>query len=178
MTAAKTARGERRLFALDQNFPEPIVEALTEFQEAAELVPLREINPRLSEVDDWQVLLALYHHERPWDGLITTDTSMLNQPLELAVLIQTKLTLVAVREAGHNPVKACGLLFAHLDGICQRTRADRPQIWTPSATHQPAKEPWNTLTRVGQHQHVGAQDLFDAHRLSPEQLAADPLADS
>jgi hypothetical protein len=175
MTAAHAAEGARRLFALDQNFPEPIVDALTEYQEAAELVPLRVIDERLSDVDDWQILLALHHHERPWDGVITTDTSMLNQPLELAVLIQTKLTLVAVREAGHNPVKACGLLFAYLEGICQRTRSDRPQVWSPAAAQRAATDPWDELTRVAKHQHVGTSDLFEAHRLTAEQIAQDPL---
>ena len=136
---------ERRLFALDQNFPEPIVEVLGEFQEDAELVPLRDIDERLSDIDDWEILLALHHHERPWDGLITTDTSMLNQPRELSVLIQTRLTLVTIRESGHNPVKACGLLFAYLEGICQRTRADRPQVWRPAAAKRPAEEPWKLL---------------------------------
>lgn len=175
MTAEREG-SDRALFALDQNFPEPIVEALVEYQAAAELVPLRDIDERLTEVDDWQVILALHHHARPWDGLITTDTSMLNQPLELAVLIQTRLTLVAVKEAGHNPVKACGLLFAYLEGICRRTRPDRPQLWTPAAAERAETEPWEALTRVAEHRHVDVQGLFDAHRLGEDALAADPLA--
>lgn len=49
----------RRLFALDQNFPQPIVSALRDFMVEAELVALADIDPRLGDVDDWQVLLAL-----------------------------------------------------------------------------------------------------------------------
>jgi len=41
----------RKLFALDQNFPDPIVEVLAGFQVAAELVPLRDIDERLAEID-------------------------------------------------------------------------------------------------------------------------------
>jgi hypothetical protein len=67
------------LFALDQNFPQPIVNALTRFQAHAELVPVRQIDERMSDLDDWELLLALHHHERPWAGLITTDSSMLSQ---------------------------------------------------------------------------------------------------
>jgi hypothetical protein len=52
----------RRLFALDQNFPLPIVEVLSEFMAEAELVPIAEIDPRLADLDDWEVLLALHHH--------------------------------------------------------------------------------------------------------------------
>lgn len=136
---------------------------------------ISDIHPGMSDLDDWEVLLALHHHERPWDGLITTDTSILNQPLELAVLIQTKLTLVAVREAGHNPVKATGLLFAYLAGICRRVREDQPQVWTPAAAERPHREPWDVLKRVAEHRHEDARALFDAHRLSVDQLEQNPL---
>ena len=67
----------RRLFALDQNFPEPVCKALEQWL-PADLVPVRQIDPRLSEVDDWQLLLALHQDSRQWDGLITNDDSMLN----------------------------------------------------------------------------------------------------
>jgi len=83
-----------RLFALDRNFPQPIVGILSDFQADAKLVPLDRIDTRLSTLDDWELLLALHHHADPWDGLITTDSSMLAQGPELAALIQTKLTLV------------------------------------------------------------------------------------
>jgi hypothetical protein len=91
-----------RLFALDKNFPQPIVGVLSDFQTDATLVPLDQINPRMSTLDDWELLLALHHHADPWDGLITTDTSMLAQGPELATLIQTRLTLVVAVASGHN----------------------------------------------------------------------------
>ncbi|MGH2834292.1 MAG: hypothetical protein ACRDK2_16100 [Solirubrobacteraceae bacterium] len=80
-----------RLFALDKNFPEPIVGVLSDFQADAQLVPLDRIDQRMSTLDDWELLLALHHHADPWDGLVTTDSSMLSQGRELAKLIQTKL---------------------------------------------------------------------------------------
>src|SRR5215208_2974560 len=116
-----------QLFALDHNFPDPIVAVLTEFQTDADLVRVDQIDERMPDLDDWELLLALHHHTAPWDGLITTDKSMLNQGPEIAALIQTKLTLVVAVDAGHNPVKASGLLFAYLAGICQRTSPERPQ---------------------------------------------------
>jgi hypothetical protein len=42
----------RRLFALDQNFPKPIVNVLTEYQVDAELVSIAAVDSRLSELDD------------------------------------------------------------------------------------------------------------------------------
>lgn len=165
-----------RLFALDQNFPQPIVNVLQDFQTDADLVPVSGIDPRMAELDDWQLLLALRHHERPWDGLITTDSSILFQPLELAVLIQTRLTLVVALEAGHNPVKATGLLFIHLAGICKRTRTDEAQLWRLQARTQPHIAPWDQLKIVAGHQNTDASSLFATNRLGDEQLAADPLA--
>jgi hypothetical protein len=90
-------------------------------------------------------------------------------------LIQTKLALIAVREAGHNPVKATGLLFAYLGGICRRIRSDRAQIWTPAAAERAHQEPWDALKQVAQHRHENVQALFDEHRLTAEEFAIDPL---
>lgn len=165
-----------RLFALDQNFPQPIVKVLQDFQADAELVPVREIDERMTELDDWQLLLALHHHKRPWDGLITTDSSILFQPLELAVLIQTCLTLVVTLEAGHNPVKATGLLFTHLAGICNRTRDDVAQLWRLQAKTQAHLAPWDQLKIVAEHQHADIDALFAANRLTDAELSSDPLA--
>ncbi len=130
-----------RLFALDKNFPQPIVGVLSDFQADAQLVPLDRIDARMSTLDDWELLLALHHHSDAWDGLITTDSSMLAQGRELATLIQTKLTLVVAVASGHNPVKASGLLFAYLAGICQRTTPERAQVWRLNAANRPHEEP-------------------------------------
>ncbi len=60
-----------RLFALDQNFPQPTVDGLREWlAPQVELVPIARIDNRLATVqDDWRILLALRNHPRPWDGL-------------------------------------------------------------------------------------------------------------
>ena len=165
-----------RLFALDRNFPQPIVNVLSEFQADAELVRIDEISDRMSDLQDWELLLALYHHAESWDGLITTDSSMLNQGPELAALIQTKLTLVVAMESGHNPVKASGLVFAYLAGICQRTRPDKPQVWTLNAANRPHREPWGFLERFADHNNRTTTDVWEEFRLSADSLAQDPLA--
>src|SRR5215213_4869417 len=164
-----------RLFALDRNFPQPIVSVLSDFQVDAKLVTLDAIDPRLSTLDDWELLLALHHHSSPWDGLITTDSSMLNQGPELAALIQTKLTLVVAVESGHNPVKASGLLFAYLGGICKRTRHDQPQLWTLNAVNSAHREPWDFVKRFAEHNNRAADDVWAEYKLPPAQFARNPL---
>jgi hypothetical protein len=164
------------LFALDQNFPEPIIQALNDYIPEAELVPLRSIDPLLAEIDDWQVLLALHHHEREWDGLITNDARMLNLPREMAVLRQTNLTLVVAHDAGHDPIRATGLLFTHLGYICRETTRAESQVWELQARNRPARDAWHHLQRIADHQNHDPEALWRASRLSNAELAEDPLA--
>jgi hypothetical protein len=165
-----------RLFALDKNFPEPIVSNLSDFQADAQLVPLDRIDARMSTLDDWELLLALHHHPDAWDGLITTDSSMLSQGPELATLIQTKLTLVVAVASGHNPVKASGLLFAYLAGICQRTTCERAQVWRLNAANRPHEDPWDFLRRFAEHKGRSAEDAWAELKLSAAAMSQDPLA--
>lgn len=165
----------RRRFALDKNFPEPIVGVLAGFQADAELVPLDRIDPRMSTLDDWELLLALHNHADAWDGLVTTDSSMLSQAPELATLIQTKLTLVVAIAAGHDPVKASGLVFAYLAGICQRTTSERAQIWRLNAANRPHEDAWDLLDRFAQHQNRSTDDVWAEFKLADAVLARSPL---
>jgi hypothetical protein len=165
-----------RLYALDQNFPQPIVDSLRDWLEAdAELTPIAEVHPDMATLDDWQVLLALHTDERPWDGLITTDARMLNLPRELAVLCQTKLTLVVAVAAGHDPIKATGLVFAHISNICQRTRADRAQVWRLATVARDADNPWNHLDRAARRRGETASEAFARERLDDRALRRSPL---
>lgn len=165
-----------RLFALDQNFPQPIVETLREFMTEAELVAVGDIDPRLTEVDDWELLLALHHHERDWDGLITTDSGMLSIPRELSVLMQTGLTLVVAAAAGHDPLKATGLVLAYLPWIAAHTEEGHPQLWVLRAANRPHDDPWDWLSKVAQRRDTTATALYDEEKLTDAELAQDPLA--
>jgi len=165
----------RRLFALDQNFPQPIVSALSEFMVEAELVALPEIDDRLTDLDDWEVLLALHHHEREWDGLLTTDSGMLSLPRELAVLMQTRLTLVVAHAAGHDPLKATGLVLTYLPWIAAHTQPDEAQVWVLRSANKPAENPWNHLEKVATRTGTTASALYEAEKLTNAELSRDPL---
>jgi hypothetical protein len=96
-----------RLFALDHNFPDPIVAVLGEYQVDAELRRVDQIDPRMPDLDDWELLLALHHHAEPWDGLITTDTSgcsasrrSSHTPLSPNHRISRRLAAVSLRQRG------------------------------------------------------------------------------
>ena len=165
-----------RRLALDQNFPEPIVDGLADWLASdAELVPIRRIDDRMATLDDWEVLLALHSDNSEWDGLITTDAKMLSLPRELAVLCQTKLTLVVAEAVGHDPIKATGLVLAHISRICEQTRPDTPQVWRLRTSTKPAENPWNFLVRLAARREIDAHAMYASERLSKGQLRRSPL---
>jgi hypothetical protein len=55
-----------RLFALDHNFPDPIVSVLAGFQTDAELVRIDHIHSGMPDLDDWELLIALHQHSETW----------------------------------------------------------------------------------------------------------------
>lgn len=145
----RLAASTPRRFALDQNFPEPIVDAFGGWLRVdAKLVPIRTVDPVMATTDDWEILPALHAAVEPWDGLITTDARMLSLPKELALLCQTKLSLVVAEAVGHDPIKATGLILAHLGRICEQTRSDRAQLWRLRTNTRPAEDPWDLVARV------------------------------
>jgi len=94
-----------------------------------ELVPIRAIDAAWTDLEDWELLLALHRHERNWDGMITNDEDMLSLAKEMTVLSQTALTLVVAKGEGHNPIRAVGALLCHVPFICHHTTRDRAQVW-------------------------------------------------
>jgi hypothetical protein len=119
----------RRRFALDHNFPQPVLAALTNALPMAELVPVRDIDPMLADLDDWELLRELHRDAPAWDGLVTNDDAMLSLAKEMTVLDQTGLTLVVAKGEGHNPIRAVGVLLCHLAHICHHTTPGAAQIW-------------------------------------------------
>jgi hypothetical protein len=153
------------LFALDHNFPTPIVRSMAPYFKRDELVPVSDIDPSWGELDDWALLVALHRHEREWDGLITTDRRMLALAREMATLCQLGLTLVVALGAGHDPVKAAGLVLAHLDNISTRTRRDVPQLWKLKARSTQHDDPYEELRRIARHQQTTMDALLQEYRI-------------
>ncbi len=168
-----------RRFALDQNFPEPIVNALAAWLRVdAELVPIRTIHSRMATIDDWEILHALHAADERWDGLITTDARMLSLPKELALLCQTRLTLVVAEAVGHDPIKATGLILAHIGRICDQTRPDRSQVWRLRTNTRPADDPWTFVTQAAERRGETAADLYAREQLDAAELQRSPLHDA
>lgn len=164
------------LFALDHNYPAPIIAAAAPYLAGVELAYIEEIDPRLPDFDDWELILALHHHAKPWDGMITNDTGMLDQARELATLAYTRLTLVAPQAAGHDPIRSTGLVLAHIEDIAARTTPRRPQIWKLSRRTHGGDHPDRYLEKMARRTGMDPMDLRRDATPPRRVLTTDPLA--
>lgn len=161
------------LFAVDHNFPEPLVVQFS--RELADLgvklVPVRQINARWMEAhDDWELFHGLHTHADPWVGLISNDADMLLREREMCFLHHTRLTLVVIRASGHNPVRAFGVLLAHIQHVCNDTTPRKPQVWQLSVTKKPPDGTHGLLEKIASRKNVSVADLIARNPL-PDDLS-------
>lgn len=161
---------EKRLFALDHNFPEPVLAAFASVMPTVEVVPVRLIDSAWARLDDWELIVELHRHGRPWDGLITADDAMLSLPKEMTVLAQTGLTLVVARGEGHNPIRAVGALLCHLPHICHHTKPGVAQIWNLRVSQKNHDDVGEFLEKIAAKNKVSVASLVAANRISPADL--------
>ena len=161
-------------FALDHNFPQPLVAKLGPYFPEADLVPIEQIDPGFATLDDWDVLLALHLLGGP-AGLVTCDASMLDLPRAVAVLVQTKQALVVTEGVGHDPFRATGLLLTHLSSVCKRLKPGSGQVWRLSASEKRPDDPWKELTRLAGREKLSPPELYERERLSAVELLTNPL---
>ncbi len=156
-------------FVLDQNFPQNIINALRHIPEA-NLTPLIQVDPALTMGhEDWEILREL--HKNGFDGFITADSSMLQLPKELSVLLQTRLTLVVTERVGHDSIQATGLLLMHLPHIAHQTNSAAPQLWRlrpPSRKNH--EDPWERLREVADGMGQSARMLYRREQLAESEL--------
>jgi hypothetical protein len=163
-------RGRKLRFALDHNFPAPVLKSFELMFPDVELVPIAEIDEKLTELDDWELFAALHGHDKRWDGLVTNDDKLLALPKEMTVLSQTNLTLVVAKGEGHSPIRAVGLLLCHLNHICHHTLDDRAQVWLLRARQKDYEEPRVYLEKIAGKQGVSVEEVVRRHLLPGKDL--------
>ncbi len=113
--------GTHRRYLLDQNFPVNLVRVMSDFMPPdVELVHVPEIDPRLSDMSDRE--LILWASRQGFDALVSTNYRMVNQPDEVAAMVHTKLTMVFTHKMGHSPLRASGALFLEPPKLHDRLR--------------------------------------------------------
>jgi hypothetical protein len=155
--------------ALDQNFPVPIINAMQDFMVDIELVSLRRIDPRLSTLDDRELLIALKQLGFP--GLVTNNYKMLKNPKELAAIIATKVTVFAVEGVGDDPIRATGAVLLDLPGALKRMDSRRAQVFWMRPRNPMPQDPMDLFRTAAGHQHRDADELLSEVIVTAEELA-------
>lgn len=159
-------------FALDEGFPDTIFK-LADLLPGVDLVPLRSADPLLvGNSEDWAVLLRV--HQLGFDGFLTTDGAIVEDPRVLAVLHQTRSTLVSFLDTGHDAVRASGLTLLHLPYIAKTVVETRPQLWIlRPPPKKDAKKAWDQLGKLASQHGISVQQLFDTEKLNESELNRD-----
>jgi hypothetical protein len=132
-------RKQRLKLALDQNFPALILNAVTLLPEV-EISPIHKINPRLSDLDDRKLLIAL--HQLGWHGLITNNYKMLRVPAEIAAIVKTKLAVFAVEGIGDDPLRATGAVLLHLPSVAKQIQTGKAQVFRINPRAPQPEDAW------------------------------------
>jgi hypothetical protein len=161
--------------ALDQNFPTPLIRAVTDYLPAElEIESLHRINRRLSELDDRTLILAL--DQLGWHGLITNNYKMLDVPQEIAAVVKSKAVLVAVEGLGHDPLRAVGALLLELPGLLPRLQKRRSNVFRLAYRQRKAEDAWKYFQNAAARRGRTAEDLWREVGVSDDELRAAVLA--
>ena len=154
---------------LDHNFPEPILGALGSWLGDVELLPIRQIDSRLTRLGDRQLVLAL--HQLGYKGLVTNNYRMLQNPVELAAIIKTQLSVFAIQGLGHDPIRATGALLLDLPSAVKALEAGRPGVfWLRPRSPQPY-DPWELFKSLAERRRENADCLYQQVAVSDAELA-------
>lgn len=161
--------------ALDQNFPLKLVRSI----EAAapvgiQMHSLHEIDTRLETLSDRQLIIAL--NQLGFDALASNNYRMLDVPEELAALLATKLGFVAIRSAGHNPVKATGALLLELSNLPQLFTDPKQRILELRFDPRKPTDGWDYLTQIATRSGLAPQDLYRRVKPTETELTTRVLA--
>jgi hypothetical protein len=154
-------------FALDQNLP-PFVLDLADLFPDAELAPLRTIDPRLCDLDDRKLVIAL--QQLGWHGLVTTNEKMLRSPRELAAIIETKIAVYAVQGVGDDPLRATGAILLHLPAVLRRVVIGTAQVFRANPRPPSAEDPWEYIRQAAAHKNTNLLDFYGEVAVTDEEL--------
>ena len=153
---------------LDHNFPEPILMAMASWLGDIELLPIRQIDSRLTRIGDRQLVLAL--HQLGYQGLVTNNYRMLQNPVELAAIIKTRLCVFAVQGVGDDPIRATGALLLDLPSAVKAIESGRRGVfWLRPRSPKPY-DPWKLLRESAKRRQEDVADLYRQVAVSDTEL--------
>ena len=161
----------RRLrLALDQNFPTPLINAVRIYlPEDIDLVHLPSIDPRLSELSDRRLFIALA--QLGFDGMVTNNYKMLDVPEEIAAIVKTKSVVVAVEALGHDPIRAVGALLLELPGLTRRLRPGVSNVFRLHYEHRQPRDAWEYIKAAAGRLGQQPDELWERVKVTDQELA-------
>jgi hypothetical protein len=155
--------------ALDQNFPTPLIDAMRPWVPTdIELTSVRMIDPALSDLSDRELFIVL--KQLGFGGLVTNNYKMLNVPEEVAAIIATKATVVAVVGLGHDPIRAVGALLLELPGLRDRIRPGKSNVFRLAYGSRPPKDGWEYLSDAASRLGVETDALWQSTRVTRQEM--------
>lgn len=113
---------------LDQNFPRPPGFDLASVDATVEAVRVYDHDRTLTEAGTPDWLIYLRAVEDGFDALVTRDWHQMDQPEELWVLSNLRLTVVSWRRPFSDPVAEWGHLLAYLPQLKRRIERRQPRV--------------------------------------------------
>lgn len=155
--------------ALDQNFPTDLVRQIVDFlPEDLDLQSLQQIDPRLTRLDDRPLIIAL--HQLGWHGLITNNYKMLYEPHEVAAIVATRSTVIAVEGLGHDPLRAAGAVLLELPGLEQRLVASRSNVFLLRYQQRSPEDGWEFVAKAAGRRGEKPNAVWHQHRPTEREL--------
>jgi hypothetical protein len=164
-------RKQRLKLALDQNFPVLILNAAALLPEV-EISPIRKIDPRLSDLDDRKLLIAL--HQLGWQGLITNNYKMLRVPAEIAAIVKTKLVVFAVEGIGDDPLRATGAVLLHLPSVAKQIQTGKAQVFRVNPRAPQPEDAWEFFRLAAERRKKTPAALYNEVKVTDDELT-DPV---
>lgn len=155
--------------ALDQNFPTPLIEAMRPWVPTdIDLTSVRNIDPALSDLSDRDLFIGL--KQLGFDGLVTNNYKMLNVPEEVAAIVSTKATVVAVVGLGHDPIRAVGALLLELPGLRDRIRPGKSNVFRLAYGSRRPKDACEYLSDAASRLGVPTEDHWRETRVTRQEM--------
>jgi hypothetical protein len=163
----------RLRFALDQNFP-PLLPGVETLLPEVEIAHVQKIDPRMPRLEDRELVISL--HQLGWHGLITNNYKMLWQPVEIAAIVKTKLTVFAVRGVGDDPVRATGAVLLDFPGALKRIIAGKSHVFLVSPRNPLPREGWEYFKEAAERRRVTPSELYAEVKVTDAELRAPILS--
>ena len=102
---------------------------------------------------------------------------MLQNPVELAAIIKTNVSVFAIEGLGDDPIRATGALLLDLPSAVRAVEASRPGVLRLRPRVPRPKHPWDVLKEIANRRNEDVGDLYRLVAVSDDELAT-PVLDS